>query len=51
MYNNKILHKIPGDLPPLPKQEHQGYIDDMGKLQKFQLEEILERQNKILNNK
>ncbi|XP_029040741.2 DNA-directed RNA polymerase II subunit GRINL1A [Osmia bicornis bicornis] len=51
MYKSTVLHKIPGDLPPIPKQEHQGYIDDMGKLKKFQLEEILERQNKILNNK
>lgn len=51
MYPKKIVHKIPGDLPPPPKQQNQGYIDDLGKIQRFELEELLERQNKILNNK
>lgn len=45
-------HKIPGDiLPSLNKTEGQGYIDSLEKKQKFQLEELLERQNKILANK
>ncbi|XP_011169203.1 DNA-directed RNA polymerase II subunit GRINL1A [Solenopsis invicta] len=42
--------KIPGDVVP-SKKESQGYIDNLGKMQKFQLEELLERQKKILANK
>ncbi|XP_070164232.1 DNA-directed RNA polymerase II subunit GRINL1A isoform X3 [Polyergus mexicanus] len=46
-----IIKKIPGDIPPHSKKESQGYIEDLGKKQKFELEELLERQNKILANK
>jgi len=42
--------KIPGDVFP-SKKESQGYIDDLGNKQKFQLEELLERQKRILANK
>jgi hypothetical protein len=42
--------RIPGDVLP-SKKESQGYIDDLGKMQKFQLEELLERQKRILANK
>lgn len=45
------IQKIPGDILPPLKTESQGYVDDLEKKQKFQLEELLERQNKILANK
>ena len=51
MYQKQVINKIPGDLPPPSKKEHQGYIDDLEKKQKFELKELLERQNKILGNK
>ncbi|XP_011638096.1 DNA-directed RNA polymerase II subunit GRINL1A [Pogonomyrmex barbatus] len=51
MFSKNVIRKIPGDIPPPPKKESQGYIDDLGKKQKFQLEELLERQKKILANK
>lgn len=51
MYQKKIINKIPGNLLPPFKKENQGYIEDLGKKQKFELEELLERQNKILSNK
>lgn len=51
MYQKQVINKIPGDLPPPFKKEHQGYIDDLEKKQKFELKELLERQNKILANK
>ncbi|XP_036139738.1 uncharacterized protein LOC105833390 isoform X2 [Monomorium pharaonis] len=44
------ISKIPGDVTPL-KKESQGYIEDLSKMQKFQLEELLKRQKKILANK
>lgn len=50
MYQS-ITKKIPGDIPPPSKKESQGYIDDLEKKPKFILEELLERQNKILANK
>lgn len=50
MYQKKIINKIPGNLLPPFKKENQGYIEDLGKKQKFELEELLERQNKILSN-
>lgn len=49
--SKNIIKKIPGDIPPYSKKESQGYIEDLGKKQKFELEELLERQNKILANK
>jgi len=42
--------KISGDVVP-SKKESQGYIDDLKKKERFQLEELLERQKKILANK
>lgn len=51
MYQKKIINKIPGNLLSPFKKENQGYIEDLGKKQKFELEELLERQNKILDNK
>lgn len=42
--------KIPGDVLP-SMRDNQGYIDDLGKKQRFQLEELLERQKRILANK
>lgn len=51
MYQRKIIKKIPGDIPPLSKKERQGHIDNLKEMQQFQLQELLERQNKILTNK
>lgn len=48
---NPVIKKIPGDIPPEPKKAKQGYIDDLGKKQKFELIELLERQEKLLANK
>ena len=45
------MKRIPGETPPPPKKENQGYIEDLGKLQKFELDELLQRQNKLLANK
>lgn len=49
--SKNIIKKIPGDIPPHSKKESQGYIEDLGIKQKFELEELVERQNKILANK
>ncbi|OXU23880.1 hypothetical protein TSAR_014582 [Trichomalopsis sarcophagae] len=46
-----VIKKIPGEIPPEPKKASQGYIDDLGKKQKFELIELLERQEKLLANK
>ncbi|XP_015191431.1 PREDICTED: uncharacterized protein LOC107074471 [Polistes dominula] len=51
MYSKKIIKKVPGDLPPPTKKENQGYIDNLANKSKIELEEILERQNKLLANK
>lgn len=51
MYSKIVTRKIPGDILPPSKNESQGYIDDLGKKRKFELEELLERQIKILANK
>ncbi|XP_076245442.1 RNA polymerase II subunit M [Calliopsis andreniformis] len=51
MYPKQIIKKIPGELPPPSRKESQGYVEDLGRKQKFELEELLERQNKILANK
>jgi len=48
---NKIIKKIPGDMLSQPKQQSQGYIDNLANKQKCELEELLKRQNKILANK
>lgn len=51
MHQRNITRRIPGDIPPPSKKESQGYIDNLAKKSKPQLEELLERQNKILANK
>jgi len=51
MFLKRVIKKVPGDVPTPSQKESQGYIDDLGKKQKFQLEELLERQKKILANK
>ncbi|CAD1480829.1 unnamed protein product, partial [Heterotrigona itama] len=51
MSQKKIINKVPGDLPSPSRRENQGYIENLGSKQKFELEELLERQNKILSNK
>ena len=51
MLHQKIIKRIPGELPgPLPN-EKQGYIDDLSKKTKPELLELIERQNKLLENK
>lgn len=49
--SKNVIKKIPGDIPPYSKKESQGHIEDLGKKQKFELEELLERQNKMFVNK
>ncbi|KAK9308148.1 hypothetical protein QLX08_001653 [Tetragonisca angustula] len=51
MSQRKVISKVPGDLLPPSRKENQGYIENLGSKQKFELEELLERQNKILSNK
>lgn len=51
MFPKKIIKKVPGDLPPPTKKENQGYIDNLANKSKIELEELLERQNKMLANK
>lgn len=46
-----VIKKIPGNLPPPSRKENQGYIEDLEKKAKFELEELLNRQNKLLSNK
>ncbi|EZA50840.1 hypothetical protein DMN91_002349 [Ooceraea biroi] len=45
MFPNK---KVPGNVLPPARKQSQGYIDDLANKQKFELEELLERQNKLL---
>lgn len=45
------INRIPGDIPPPPKKENQGYLENLGKLRKIDLDELLQRQNKLLANK
>ncbi|XP_047358563.1 DNA-directed RNA polymerase II subunit GRINL1A [Vespa velutina] len=51
MYPKRIVKKIPGDIPPPTKKENQGHIDDLANKPKIELEELLDRQNKILANR
>ncbi|XP_046433157.1 uncharacterized protein LOC124185946 [Neodiprion fabricii] len=50
MYHEKVVAKVPGAILPPPMREKQGYIDDLSSKQIFELEELLERQNKLLRN-
>ncbi|XP_011494132.1 PREDICTED: uncharacterized protein LOC105359277 [Ceratosolen solmsi marchali] len=47
--DKSVIKKIPGEIIPLPKKSSQGYIDDLQKKQKFELLELLERQEKLAN--
>ncbi|XP_043279736.1 uncharacterized protein Polr2M [Venturia canescens] len=51
MFHDRIIKKIPGDPVGRFKKESQGYIDNLENKQKFELQELLERQNKLLANK
>lgn len=51
MYHDNVVKKIPGSIPPPPKRENQGYIEDLSSKQIFELKELLDRQNNLLNNK
>lgn len=50
MYNGTIIKKIPGKLPT-DKSLKDGHIDDLSKLTKPQLLDLLERQKRLLANK
>ncbi|XP_020706416.2 uncharacterized protein LOC105683134 [Athalia rosae] len=51
MYHNTMIKKIPGDILEPSRRESQGYIEDLSSKKVFELQEILERQNKLLKNK
>lgn len=51
MLGNKIVKRIPGNIPELPRREKQGYVEDMNLKTKAELLELLERQDKLLTNK
>lgn len=38
-------------LPTLSNKNSQGYIEDLRKLKKFELKDLLARQDKLLSNK
>lgn len=48
---DNIIRRIPGEIPPQPKESKQGFIDDLSKKEKFELVDLLARQNKLLSNK
>ncbi|KAK1120564.1 hypothetical protein K0M31_012170 [Melipona bicolor] len=50
MSQKKVINKIP-DPSSLFIKKNQRYIENLESKQKFELEELLERQNKILSNK
>lgn len=50
MYNGTIIKKIPGKLST-DKTPNDGYIDDLSKMTKPQLLDLLERQKKLLGNR
>lgn len=50
MFEDKIIKRIPGQVSVSPK-EKQGYLEDLCKLSKVQLNELLDRQKAILRNK
>ncbi|CAB0043117.1 unnamed protein product [Trichogramma brassicae] len=45
-----FLKKIPGEIPPQPKKANQGYIENLASKKKVEIEELLDRQNKLLAN-
>jgi hypothetical protein len=51
MYPHRIINKVPGNIPSEPKKEKQGYIGDLSTKTVPQLNELLDRQLKLLANK
>ncbi|XP_054271914.1 DNA-directed RNA polymerase II subunit GRINL1A [Macrosteles quadrilineatus] len=51
MYTQRIISKVPGNIPSEPKKEKQGYIGDLAQQTIVQLNELLGRQLKLLANK
>uniref|UniRef100_A0A1B6LRU8 Uncharacterized protein n=2 Tax=Graphocephala atropunctata TaxID=36148 RepID=A0A1B6LRU8_9HEMI len=51
MYTKRIINKIPGDIPAESKKEKQGYIGDLSQKTIPQLNDLLQRQLKILSNR
>lgn len=51
MYTKRIINKVPGNVESESKKEKQGYIGDLSKKTVVQLNELLQRQCKLLSNK
>ena len=47
----QVIKKIPGEIQPLPKQSSQGHIERLNEKNTFEIEELLDRQNRLLANK
>lgn len=46
-----MSRKVPGELISQPKKSSQGYIGDLSKKEKFELDDLLTKQDKLLANK
>lgn len=51
MSNQKVIKRIPGNIPAPSGREKQGYIEDLSLKTKAELLELIERQDKLLANK
>jgi hypothetical protein len=51
MLHQKIIKRIPGNIPETSRREKQGYIEDLSLKTKAELLELIERQDKLLTNK
>jgi hypothetical protein len=51
MLRQKIIKKIPGNIPGPSSREKQGYIEDLSLKTKAELLELIERQDKLLADK
>ncbi|XP_069697850.1 DNA-directed RNA polymerase II subunit GRINL1A [Periplaneta americana] len=51
MLHKKIIKRIPGNLLEPSPREKQGFIEDLGQKSKAELLELIERQDKLLENK
>lgn len=51
MYTKRIINKVPGNVQSESQKEKQGYIGEFSKKTVAQLNELLERQRKLLANK
>jgi len=51
MSYQRVIKKIPGNVPPPTGREKQGYIEDLSLKTKAELLELIERQDKLLANK